>query len=652
MPAMAPPAEDPHYERLLALLDLERREEEARLSEDRASLPAAEREARGELLGRLECVEEEGGLAGRTLLTFERPGKALLPPAAARVGECVALVPPAGEEVGGGARYSGVVARRSAARVTVAFEEEAPEWLLDAGARLALERLPDATSFKRLRGAIERVRAARGGTDARLFELREVFDGRRAPERLLPEVADDLDPVLDDSQREAVRRALRAPDVALIHGPPGTGKTTAVVALVRAAVARGERVLACAASNAAVDVLCERLLERGIEAVRIGHPARISERLLHASLDERVRGHDDAAVVRRLLREADVIRKKIRKIGGSREKREARRALRDELFALVTDARRTAALSIEKVLESAPVVCGTLTGAEGPPLLGRRFDLAVIDEAAQALEPACWIAIARARRVVLAGDHFQLGPTVVSPEAARRGLARTLFERLAERFGEGERSTMLTVQYRMHERIAAFSSAHFYGGRLRAAAGNAAHRLAEIAGVRDADPWTRESFLLFDTSGAGFEESRGGGTSSVANEGEARLAAGIVRALLEAGVAPGQIGAIAPYSAQVAAIRELLAEEVARGVEVDTADGFQGREKEAIVLSLTRCNEAGEIGFLADYRRANVAITRARRALFVLADGATLGRDRFYRGLFEWAEAAGGLRSAWEILDV
>lgn len=644
-----PPDENPHYERLLALLDLERREEETRLRADAASLPLAERELRGEFLARLSCVDEEAGLAGRTLLTFAKANGHELPPGAARVGDVLALVFEA--ERG----PVGVVARRTAARVTVAFDDDPPDWI-EANARLALERLPDDTSWKRLRGAVERVRGARRD---RLAELRDVFDGAREigkvpPPRPLPEGGGEKEEgvfeELDDSQRAAVEMALAAPDVAIIHGPPGTGKTTAVAALVRAAVLRGERVLACAASNAATDVIAERLLASGIEAVRVGHPARISEGTLAASLDERVRVHDDAAVARRLMREAAELRRKLRKLGRDREKREARREMRDELWALVADARRTAAAAIAKILDAAPVVCATLTGAEGPPLGDRRFDLAVIDEAAQALEPACWIAIARARRVVLAGDHCQLPPTVISPEAARGGLSRTLFERLIERFGACPRARMLTTQYRMHESIAGFSNARFYGGALRAAAANAAHRLADLPGVASEDPWTTRPLVLFDTSGAGFEESRGS-TMSIRNEGEADLVARIVRELRRAGVPAAAIGAISPYSAQVAAIRERLQDETAQGFEADTADGFQGREREAIVLSLTRNNEAGEIGFLADFRRANVALTRARRALFIVADGATLGGVPFYRDLFDWAAACDGLRSAWEILE-
>jgi superfamily I DNA and/or RNA helicase len=638
-----------HYDHLLDLLDLERREEIERFQAESAARPLAEREARGEAIARLRCVDEEIGLCDRFLVTLEKEEGLEIPFGAARPGEVVSIAPLRATEAI--APHRGIVARREARRITLAFDREPPEWLTD-GRALLLERVADDATWRRLRAATERARDARGD---RLAELRRIFDGERPLERALASGArcnastaallDHLDP----SQKEAALFALETPDFALIHGPPGTGKTTAVIALIRAAIERGERVLACAPSNAAVDLLAERLVAAGVLAVRIGHSARISEAVLAASLDERVRAHADAALARSLFRDAREIRRRLARKSRTAFAREKRRALRAELFALEEDARRNAATAIEKVLDGAAVVCATLTGAEGPPLGERRFDLAVIDEAAQALEPACWIAVARARRLVLAGDHFQLPPTVISPEAAREGLSKTLFERLHARFG-AERARLLSVHYRMHEAIADFPNRRFYEGALRAAPSNARHLLCDLPGVSPRDPWTSEPVLFFDTSGAGFQEERLAGSASVRNEGESELAARIVRELIAAGLPPAAIGVISPYSAQVAAIRERLCAEVAQGLEVDSADGFQGREREAIVLSLTRNNESGDLGFLADYRRANVALTRARRALFVVGDGATLARDSFYCDLFEWAGKRGALRSAWEIL--
>jgi predicted DNA helicase len=317
--------------------------------------------------------------------------------------------------------------------------------------------------------------------------------------------------------------------------------------------------------------------------------------------------------------------------------------------ALKDDARRLARMAVDKVIDGAEVVCATLTGVDSGPLGDRRFDLAVVDEAAQALEPACWAAIARAERFVLVGDHHQLPPTVVAPEAARLGLGRTLFERLHASPAGARAARMLETQYRMHEAIAAFSSRTFYDGRLVAAPAVARHHLADLPGVEPVDPWSVEPLILVDTSGAGHDEERAAGSTSIRNPGEAEVVAGIVRLLTGAGVAPRALGVISPYALQVRSIRELLRPEVEAGLEVDTADGFQGREREAIVVSFARSNQEGEIGFLADRRRANVALTRARRALILVGDGATLAADPFHADLLAHVEKTGRLLSVFEL---
>jgi len=641
----------PPYDRLLTLLEIERREEVARHAASSTGLTDAEREARGSSVTRLEALEEEAGLSGRNLVTFAKATRLPLPPGALDTGDPVALgaadMPP------GSRPPHGVVVRREEARVVVAFEDDLPEWA--EGTRLRLDALADDATHRKLRGALERVRGAKKGE--RLFELREAADGARPLAEAKPRKdapAPEL-PGLNETQRAAVLFALDAPDWALIHGPPGTGKTTAVVALIAAAIARGEKVLAAAASNAAVDLLAERLSERGLEPVRTGHPARIAPAVLASSLDERVRLHEDAKLARELLRRSGELRRKAGKWTRAAPDREERRAQREEAKALRDDARRIARTAVEKVLDAANVVCATLSGCESEHMGARRFDLVVVDEAAQALEPATWLAIGRARertgRIVLAGDHRQLPPTVLSQEAERKGLGRTLFARLHERFGE-RAARMLAVQYRMHEAIAAFSSERFYEGRLVAAEANRAHLLGDLEGASLEEPWTTEPLLLYDTAGAGFDEERPaeGGRGSLANPREADIVAVVVRAWLAAGIDPRAVGVISPYAAQVAALRERLQDECALGLEVGTADGFQGREREAIALSLVRSNDRGEIGFLSDHRRANVALTRARRAMAIVGDGATLGGDPFYAALWERCERAGALRSAYELM--
>jgi predicted DNA helicase len=273
----------------------------------------------------------------------------------------------------------------------------------------------------------------------------------------------------------------------------------------------------------------------------------------------------------------------------------------------------------------------------------RSFDLLVIDEACQTTEPGCWIPLQRAARVVLAGDHRQLPPTVLSPEAARLGFGVSLLERVVDLYGDRV-TRLLDVQYRMHERIMEFSSREFYGGELRADDSVKGHLLCDLPGVR-AGPLTEEPVTLIDTAGAGYDEEREPDGESRLNPQEAELVAREVRALLEVGVRPEDVAVITPYSAQVRRLRELLP---VPGLEVDSVDGFQGREKEAVVLSLVRSNAEGEIGFLADVRRTNVALTRARRKLLVVGDSATLSALPFYRRLVEHFESTGAYHTVWE----
>ena len=446
---------------------------------------------------------------------------------------------------------------------------------------------------------------------------------------------------LNDSQHDAIALALSARDVAIIHGPPGTGKTTALVELIRQAVARGERVLACAPSNLAVDNILDRLLAAGETAIRLGHPARVSEALREHTLDVLAESHADARQARKFYKDAHALFRKAGKWSRAKPQPGEKAAMRREGRALIEDARKLEDRAVEKLLDGSPILCATLTGLN-PDILGRRtFDLVVIDEAAQTVEPACWIAVGRAKRVVLAGDHCQLPPTILSVEASRRGFGVSLMERLVERYGPAV-TRRLRVQYRMHDAIAGFSAAEFYESDLVADASVAGHRLCDLPGVA-ASPLTEAPVRFIDTAGAGHDEEVV--HDSRRNRGEAELVVKKVRELLDAGVSAEQIAVITPYAAQVRLLRESLA---VPGLEIDSVDGFQGREKEAVVVSLVRSNTEGEVGFLADVRRTNVALTRARRGLIVIGDSATLANHPFYQRLLTYFETVGGYGSVWE----
>lgn len=452
---------------------------------------------------------------------------------------------------------------------------------------------------------------------------------------------------LNPPQRAAIEFALAAPHVAIIHGPPGTGKTTTVVEFIRQAVAKGDTVLACAPSNHAVDNLLEKLLAAGELPVRLGHPARVQPELRERAIDILAEKHPDARQARKVARDAFALFRQADKWTREKPQPGEKAALRKDARDMLSEARKLEALAVERVLDEAKIVCATLTGLDSQLLGQRRYDIAVIDEACQSTEPANWVPLLRAGKLILAGDHCQLPPTIISPEAAERGLAVSLMERLISLFGP-EVSRLLTVQHRMHAAIMGFSNAEFYAGQLEAHESVAGHRLCDLPGVT-ADPLTELPVQFIDTAGASYDEELEEDTGSRRNVQEASLAVKKVRALLALGVQPSQIGVITPYRAQVRLLRERLAD--VPGVEIDSVDGFQGREKEAIVVSLVRSNNEGEIGFLADTRRTNVAMTRARRKLLVIGDSATLANHDFYGRMLAYFEQIGATSSVWEEVE-
>jgi superfamily I DNA and/or RNA helicase len=523
---------------------------------------------------------------------------------------------------------SGVVARRTRASVAVAFDEPPPEWATDG--RVVLELQPSPVTWERLASGLARLREERAGK-----RWHGVLSGT-AP-RFRSAAPAPVEARLNAEQRAALDLAERAEDVALVHGPPGTGKTTVLVEVVRRAAARGEKVLAAAPSNLAVDNLVERLAAAGLDCVRLGHPARVLPTLLAHTLDARVEAHESARIAKGLVEDAIALRRSARK---RRQQRgpgrfSASRADERDARALLAEARALERRAEAAVLDRAQVVLATLTSLDAPPLAGRRFPLVVVDEATQAVEPALYLALLRAERAVLAGDHLQLPPTVLSAAAQAGGLGVSLFERLVALHGDAVKTT-LAEQHRMNARIMAFPSEALYAGALRA------HPAVADRAI-DAAP-----LEVVDTAGRGFEEETPEGSDSKQNPGEADLAVAEVERIVGLGVPPGEIAVVSPDDAQVQRLRGLLAERIEQGLEVDSIDGFQGREKDAVVVSLVRSNESGEVGFLADVRRMNVALTRARMKLVVIGDGATVSRHPFYEAFLRHAEQAGAWRSAWE----
>ena len=488
----------------------------------------------------------------------------------------------------------------------------------------------DDTSYKTMFAALREVAEAKGNRTAR---LREVLLGK-AP-ALRRETGPVRFPWLNASQEKAVNQVLCAKEVAVVHGPPGTGKTTTLVEAVYETLHRENQVMVSAQSNTAVDWIAEKLVDRGIPVLRIGNPTRVNDKMLAFTYERRFEAHSDYP-------ELWQIRKTIREMTGRLRKsgREDRERLHNQLTKLRVRATGLEIRIDTELFTEARVIACTLVGAASRVLERKRFSSLFIDEAAQAIEAACWIAISRADRVILAGDHCQLPPTIKCIEAARGGLGRTLLKKVV--LHKPETVSLLKIQYRMHEDIMRFPSRWFYHDELEAAPE------VKYRGILDFD--TPVSWI--DTSELDLQEKAVAEGTGRLNTGEAELLVRElknymerigIRRILEEHI---DFGVISPYRAQVHYLRHLLKKEpffrpCRRLITVHTVDGFQGQERDVIMISLVRANEKGQIGFLRDLRRMNVAITRARMKLLILGEAVTLTRHPFYRELYEYI---GGLR--------
>ncbi|MBL0740185.1 AAA domain-containing protein [Chryseolinea lacunae] len=524
--------------------------------------------------------------------------------------------------------------------------EELPEWIEDG--LLGVDVMFEEMTYREMEFALKEVIKAE---DNRVAELREMLLGDARAKRDSDYVRNSVTVAgLNDRQQQALDR-IDGMDVAFIHGPPGTGKTTTLVQAIVRTVGVEKQVLVCAPSNAAVDLLTDKLSEQNISVVRIGHPARVTEQTLSKTLDARIAEHPHYQELRTLRKKMEQVRSaafKYKREFGYQE-RQQRKMLMQESKALKADADLLEFYIVNDLLQNTQAICCTLVGSSHAVLRGKKFRTVFIDEAGQALEPACWVPILRSHRVVLAGDHQQLPPTIKSNEAAKQGLAQTLFEKGMTR--QPHTTTMLTVQYRMHEAIMKFSSAYFYRDEL-VADDSVKHTLLRP---------NQSPVEFIDTAGCGYTEAQDKETLSRFNEEEARLLLRQVEALVEEigtdvwldqGIT---MGIITPYRAQVDYFQKLaeasaILEPLHRLVAINTVDAFQGQERDVIAISFVRSNDKSEVGFLGDIRRTNVAMTRARKKLIMIGDSATLGAHPFYLELIEYVQAGGFYKSAFEII--
>ena len=503
-------------------------------------------------------------------------------------------------------------------RMVVIVSDSATAAEVQNANNLGVQLYFDETTYRLMFEALDRVTNAKGN---RLAYLRDLFYSHQqaahftfAPLRF---------PWLNTTQEKAVNEVLRAKDVMVVHGPPGTGKTTTLVEAINETLHRESQVMVCAQSNMAVDWIAEQLTDRGINVLRIGNPTRVNDKMLSFTYERRFEAHPDYP-------QLWSIRKAIRELRQQRRRGDNFHQKKDRLQARATELE----LRIQaQLFGEARVIACTLAGSANRILDGQKYATLFIDEAAQALEAACWIAIRKATRVVFAGDHCQLPPTVKSIAAMKGGLAKTLMERIVE--NKPEVVTLLRVQYRMHEDIMRFSSDYFYGGMVETAP-QVKHR-----SILEYD----NPMMWVDTAGLDCKEEFVGETFGRINKAEANLTLETLtlylkkigkERILEERI---DVGVISPYRAQVQHLRRLIAKSgdlkpFRHLISVNTVDGFQGQERDIIIISLVRANEEGQIGFLRDLRRMNVAITRARMKLIILGDSGTLTRHPFYKRLY------------------
>lgn len=518
--------------------------------------------------------------------------------------------------------FTGTVSYVDGDRMVVTVADNAPLARLQTEDSVGVQLYFDETTYRLMFEALDRVINAKGN---RLAYLRDLFASRQKAETF------SFDPIrfpwLNPAQEQAVNNVLRAKDVAIVHGPPGTGKTTTLVEAIYETLRRENQVLVCAQSNMAVDWISERLVDRGVNVLRIGNPTKVNDKMLSFTYERRFADHPDYP-------QLWSIREAIRKLRQNRKRR------RDEGYHQKIERLKSRATELEirinaELFGEARVIASTLAGSASRLLAGQKFGTLFIDEAAQALEPACWIAIRRASRVVLAGDHCQLPPTVKSIEALRGGLGTTLMERIVRQ--KPDVVTLLKTQYRMNEQIMRFSSDWFYGGMVEAAP------QIRFRGILDFD----NPMAWIDTADVEGKEEFVGESFGRINRAEAQLTLDTLQEyftkigkqrILDERI---DVGVISPYRAQVQLLRRLIKKKEFfkpyRGlISVNTVDGFQGQERDIIVISLVRANADGQIGFLSDLRRMNVAITRARMKLIILGDVQTMTRHPFYKKLYEY----------------
>ncbi|MGM0369616.1 MAG: IGHMBP2 family helicase [Bacillota bacterium] len=654
-----------YLEKYEELLQLEREEEMKRHEREIKQLSGAEREKKGRAILRLRGRDEGQGLAGKFLVKFMRQQQGeKLPDNEISVGDLVMLSQnsPLSDN-----NPTGTVVEQSNYSLTIAFDNQVDDFLLGTGLRMDLY-VNDIT-FQRMLDALAKIRDATG----RLAELKDKLLGFSELSFSEQPDLDFYNSQLNQTQQEAVESALAADDFFLIHGPPGTGKTTTIIEILQQGIQSEERILATADSNTAVDNIVERLVNLDVEVIRVGHPVRVNPLLRKYSLDYQIEDHPKYQKAIKLRKEAYQLldeqdeythpsgrwrrgmdNQQIKELaeegqssrGVSAEKIEEMAEwikLQERIEQLFEEFNKLEDEAIEELINRADVVCATNSTAGSEILTEKEFDLVVIDEATQATEPSALIPITNGDKFILAGDHKQLPPTILNERAKKKGLSKSLFERLLEVHGSDIKE-VLTKQYRMNETIMSFSNNNFYAGQLEAAKQVQSWTLQDLGidlpsgnAPEEQVLSSKKAISFLDTCGMNVAEYSPRETTSVHNQLEAELVTEFIEQISRTGLELNQVAVITPYRAQVDLIQRLSKE----NVEVNTVDGFQGREKEVVILSLVRNNNRQDIGFLRDIRRLNVSLTRAKKKLIIIGDSDTIKGHEMYSALLSYIKNNG-----------
>lgn len=628
-----------HFEHLEELLQLEKEEDLRQYKELIQNLPLAERRKKGVSWYPLEVVKMGYTIGDRAFVTVERHSN-LDVPNKFRSGQSVQLFTQTAHIKN--PECQGVIYTVNKKRMKIILNTNIhPSWLKQGN--IGVDLLFDDRTYLEMERALKAVKDAKNG---RIVDLRNILVGQQPPlfETIVNPVAIEG---LNDSQNQAINDILAAQDVAIIHGPPGTGKTTTITHAIKQLSKKEATILVAAPSNSAADLLTERLSALELNVVRVGNPSRVDENLIRHTLEAQLAAHPDYKNIKKIKKEADEARRqaiKLTKKNGWQNRQDMKNLFK-ESNELSSWANQLEEVTIDNILASANVITCTLVGITNKVVSKLKFQTVFIDEAAQALEPATWIPILRAKRVIFAGDPLQLPPTVKCDKAMRKGFNVTMMERGIEFLP----STLLRTQYRMHETIMGFSNQQFYENKL----------IADHSVRHKNLPQNNGNDLpleFIDTAGCGFLEIENVEYKSRYNPDEYKILREHLYQLIDnlpEGSQPS-IGIISPYREQVIHIQQEV--EIDSDLEncdltINTIDGFQGQERDVIYISLVRSNDKGSVGFLADYRRMNVAMTRAKMKLVIVGDSATIGNHNFYKNFLDYCDRVGAYRTAWEFMS-